>query len=299
MELIAAPLLERLRALGDTDPAGTLYVLEDPSGALGESAAQVLVSSWGLEHEKRSVHPDGARWSVTEIRDLLLDPVAVYPERRHVFIVAEADEIDTRAVEKLLRTLEEPPSPAVFVLLVRDRRRLLSTVLSRAADVIRVDPAPAETVSDHLSVALGSERAARLGPWCAPVVDLALSLREHPELDDDLVAVLSPPDETPFTAAAALSGRLARVASAGRSSDIAKLQPREKAVMRRLLREMIANRRAVIAAAARHVDDPTDAATLHTLGADLDLVEAALRANSPLGVVLVLVNLPIPGPSRK
>lgn len=70
---------------------------------------------------------------VDEIRERIADTVSIKPfaSDRKVYIILEADKMTVQAQNSLLKTLEEPPSYAVFILATAHDRQLLSTIHSR------------------------------------------------------------------------------------------------------------------------------------------------------------------------
>jgi DNA polymerase-3 subunit gamma/tau len=99
----------------------------DPCGAC-ESCVEVL--------EGRSIDAleiDGAtHGKVDQARDLI-EVVSYAPvrDRRKVFIIDEVHAISQAAFQALLKTLEEPPSHAVFILATTERHKIPATILSR------------------------------------------------------------------------------------------------------------------------------------------------------------------------
>lgn len=70
--------------------------------------------------------------SVQDIRDLI-EQVGIPPQIGHykVFIVDEVHMLSTAAFNAFLKTLEEPPAHAIFILATTEKNRLLPTILSR------------------------------------------------------------------------------------------------------------------------------------------------------------------------
>ena len=76
---------------------------------------------------------DGAtHGKVDQARDLI-EVVAFAPvrDRRKVFIIDEVHAISAAAFQALLKTLEEPPAHAVFILATTERHKIPATILSR------------------------------------------------------------------------------------------------------------------------------------------------------------------------
>ena len=70
--------------------------------------------------------------SVDNIRDLI-DQVGIPPQmgRYKVFIIDEVHMLSTGAFNAFLKTLEEPPSYAIFILATTEKQKIIPTILSR------------------------------------------------------------------------------------------------------------------------------------------------------------------------
>ncbi len=172
---------------------------------------------------------DGAtHGKVDQARDLI-EVVAFAPvrDRRKVFIIDEVHAISAAAFQALLKTLEEPPAHAVFILATTERHKIPATILSRCQ---RFD---FRRLTDEEVAARLSEVARREGiPVPAPAALAALaaaatgSLRDALSLFDqaaaraggpvtaaDVDALLGAPDRSTLVAllAALLEGDRAAV----------------------------------------------------------------------------------------
>ena len=98
-----------------------------------------------VTHEKSSLI------SVGEIREQLTADITVKPYfgGRKIYIVKDADLMNASAQNALLKTLEEPPSYAVIILLTRNAGALLETVRSRCV-TISLGSVDEETVRTYL-----------------------------------------------------------------------------------------------------------------------------------------------------
>ena len=67
--------------------------------------------------------------TVRELRESINYPPSV--GRKKVYIIDEAHELSPRALNALLKTLEEPPEDVMFILATTDPQKLLQTILSR------------------------------------------------------------------------------------------------------------------------------------------------------------------------
>jgi DNA polymerase-3 subunit gamma/tau len=168
---------------------------------------------------------DGAtHGKVDQARDLI-EVVSFAParDRRKVFIIDEVHAISSAAFQALLKTLEEPPAHAVFILATTERHKIPATILSRCQrfDFRRLTD---EEVADRLAeiakredfmVVASSKEAPKKSPFVehAALSSLAAaatgSLRDGLSLFDqavarsaghvtaaDVVALLGSPDRT-------------------------------------------------------------------------------------------------------
>ncbi|HEX8998169.1 MAG TPA: DNA polymerase III subunit delta' [Ktedonobacterales bacterium] len=169
----AQAILERALSSGQTRHA---YLLHGPEGVgkmtLALAFAQALlcqrrqpgeVEACGECVACRKVahgnHPDlaviepedGKRWlSVERIREMVhLTSLAPTESERRIFILPEAERIQEKTANTLLKTLEEPPESVIILLLATDADNLLPTILSRC-QLIPLRPLPPEQISQAL-----------------------------------------------------------------------------------------------------------------------------------------------------
>ena len=89
--------------------------------------------------------------SVDDIRAQVNNDVAIkpYSSKYKVYIINEAEKMTTQAQNAILKTLEEPPSYAVILLLVSNMNSLLPTILSRCV-TLNMKPVRDELVRKFL-----------------------------------------------------------------------------------------------------------------------------------------------------
>ncbi len=116
--------------------------------------------------ETVTVLPDKKEISIEQARKVV-ETVAQHPYegRRRVFVVdsCQTPPLGAEAASALLKTLEEPPSQAVFLLLASNPARVLPTIVSRAVQ-LRVPPPTSEELAAVVAAAQGCtpERAEEL-----------------------------------------------------------------------------------------------------------------------------------------
>ncbi len=90
--------------------------------------------------------------SVEDIRSLI-DQVRTPPQagaKYKIYIIDEVHMLSTQAFNAFLKTLEEPPAYAIFILATTERHKILPTILSRCQifDFNRIQP---QHIADHLA----------------------------------------------------------------------------------------------------------------------------------------------------
>lgn len=147
---------EFLRACVSADRVSHAYLFCGPAGSNKTQAAFAFArailcqgdpcadcdscTSQTCRQIARKAHPDvhylapeGAQGYVVEqIRDLVADTsLAPIQATRKVYIIDRVDLLGTAAANAFLKTLEEPPSDVVLILLGRTRESVLPTIVSR------------------------------------------------------------------------------------------------------------------------------------------------------------------------
>ena len=130
---------------------------------------------------------------IRTIRERLLDTVGYRPfeARRRVYIIDGADNLTTEAQDALLKTLEEPPSAALLILVTAYPDTLLGTIQSRCRR-LRFGGLSAEDVVRVLVERAGLEpsRARTLAGISGGSVSTALAAAEG-DIEDDQKAALA------------------------------------------------------------------------------------------------------------
>ena len=88
---------------------------------------------------------------VKEIREQLVNDVAIkpYSSEYKIYIIPEAERMNTAAQNALLKTLEEPPSYAIILLLCNNASLLLETIRSRCV-MLNIRPLRDEQIKEYL-----------------------------------------------------------------------------------------------------------------------------------------------------
>jgi DNA polymerase III subunit delta' len=120
---------------------------------------------------ERGAHPDltwvtpsgAGEMLVGDVEEAVVAAAARTPfeSRRRVFVLEDAHTLNDQAANRLLKTLEEPPPFAHFIVLAPTPRELLPTIASRCQQV-RFDPLPAVRIEERLRARATSAAAGAL-----------------------------------------------------------------------------------------------------------------------------------------
>jgi DNA polymerase-3 subunit delta' len=114
-------------------------------------------------------------------RDIDLRP---FEADRRVFILDDAQTLTEAASNALLKTLEEPPSYAVLILIAHGTGDLLPTIVSRCR-LVRLGPVPRTTVAQALRERnVAAEDAQLVAAWSDGRIGWALDAVANPDLLD-------------------------------------------------------------------------------------------------------------------
>jgi len=112
---------------------------------------------------KDAIHPDiifvepsmgekeNRAYLIKEIRKICADSAVVPNDaQRKVYIITDASKLSAACQDVLLKTLEEPPSHAVFILVAENSGNLLATVRSRCVELYITAEKHAEICSEEV-----------------------------------------------------------------------------------------------------------------------------------------------------
>ena len=167
------PLVEQLRRSAASGRSSHDYLFLRGAGAGKRLIANTFAKALQCEGEKRPCdsckschafnhgnHPDviyfqplknGKTYTIEDVREQLLETVDLKPFQyeKKIYIIEKADTLNIQSQNALLKTLEEPPAHAVFLLLAERAEAFLPTILSRVV-VMKIRPLSAETIADYL-----------------------------------------------------------------------------------------------------------------------------------------------------
>ena len=124
------------------------------------------------------------RIRICQVRRLeRVSALAPFASARRVFIIDAADDLQTEAAHALLKTIEEPPPSALFLLLAADPDALLPTIRSRCQE-FTLRPLPHSILASALQedAGLDAEEAATLAHLAHGRYGLAMRMHADPTL---------------------------------------------------------------------------------------------------------------------
>lgn len=139
------------------------YLFTGPAGSGKRAAAREFAAELLGERDRvaSGAHPDLTWVTPSGAHEMLRADVAdavvaassrtPFEASRRVFVLERVDTMNDEAANTLLKTLEEPPSYVVLILLTDRPGLVLPTIASRC-QAVRFDPAPAEAIAARLSV---------------------------------------------------------------------------------------------------------------------------------------------------
>ena len=166
-------IVEHLKTAVKTDQVNHAYVIQGERSSGKEFIAKVFAEALQCENQKdgdacgechsckqaeggnqhdiiRVTHEKPNTIGVEDIRKITQDvAIKPYSSKRKIYIINEAEKMTVQAQNALLKTLEEPPSYGVILLLTTNVNGLLPTILSRCV-VLNMKPVPDETVERYL-----------------------------------------------------------------------------------------------------------------------------------------------------
>ena len=143
------------------------YLFTGPRGVGKTSVARILAHAINdLPYDDDSAHMDiieidaASNRRIDEIRELR-DKINVAPTsaKYKVYIIDEVHMLTREAFNALLKTLEEPPAHAVFILATTDAHKLPDTIVSRTQR-FSFKPIDKSKVAEHLSYIAKQEKIA-------------------------------------------------------------------------------------------------------------------------------------------
>ncbi|MBM7557242.1 DNA polymerase III subunit delta' [Halanaerobacter jeridensis] len=98
----------------------------------------------------KEIKAEGASIKIEQIRELQQEIMyKPYESKKKVYIIYQAEDMTLSAANSLLKTLEEPPSYAIIILLTNNLNQLLATTISRC-QLVRFKRIPYDLIKENL-----------------------------------------------------------------------------------------------------------------------------------------------------
>lgn len=322
-----------LRALGASEPAARQLVTTvdrvtgpavivvqgpvdaDASELVRQAAQQTFTDPAAALADVHLACPSADRWTVDEVVSQVIAPSQLKAYEQSHIVIASADSMSAALHDRLLKTVEEPSSAAIFWFCVQSASAVPATLRGRAVTELVLPPAPVEDLTAQLLAdgldpdqarraveAIGADLTSARACHAFDLMDLldqagAITWKsDSPGRDADhailtwaqlararaaYLATSTPGSRRGKKAPATPTqrGTLARL-------DTKKLTPTERAFVRSQLRRALTRWKAELTQAVTHVDTLTQMDSLsHRLRAVREAQEA-LTFNTPLTSVL-------------
>ncbi len=151
-----------LTQIAHSSVPGHAMMISSPPGAGAVLAARTLAGEMtGLE-ALHYASPEGDRWTVAEVDEQIRRPAMFKaPEgMRTIVVVSDVDTMAPQAADRLLKTLEEPPSNTLFILTASSPTTLRPTLLGRLAGHIPIAPVAREgRIDSYMDMGLDKTEA--------------------------------------------------------------------------------------------------------------------------------------------
>lgn len=178
------------------------YLIEGPEGSGRHTLADIITNALLCDGDnppcgacrqcykfQQKCHPDvidlPSDLPVDELRRRLADIVLSPNDAKHkVYRIEQAEKMHPAAQNLLLKTLEEPPSYAVFLLLCNAKEGVLPTVRSRC-QTLTMAPLPEDVIREHFIKVFGTynEKAKNAALLSAGFLGKALKIYESEQVE--------------------------------------------------------------------------------------------------------------------
>ena len=196
------PLVEQLKTAASSGKASHAYLFLGGAGAGKRLIANTFAKALQCEEDggkpcgncrscqsfDHGNHPDiiyvrGEKKNIVvdEIREQILETVDLKPYhyQKKIYIIEKADTMNIQAQNALLKTLEEPPAHALFLLLAERAEAFLPTILSRVV-TMKIRPLSEGMIAEYLmeKSGLSEEESHILAAYAQGRIGQALELKE-------------------------------------------------------------------------------------------------------------------------
>ena len=151
-------MIEHLKNAIQLEKVSHAYIFEGEKGCGKKTVSEAFAAALQCEHQKEGTdacgtcrscrqaanknHPDIIHIihekpnsiGVEEIREQVVNDIQIkpYSSKYKIYIISEAEKLTAQAQNALLKTIEEPPSYGIIILLTNNASVLLPTILSRS-----------------------------------------------------------------------------------------------------------------------------------------------------------------------
>ncbi len=169
-ELVAQDhVVDALKAALKQDSLGHAYLFYGSRGIGKTSVARLVASELGVSQNDTHEIDGASNRKIEDIRELR-DAVQALPfdSKYKVYIIDEVHMLTKEAFNALLKTLEEPPAHAIFILATTELHKVPDTIISRC-QVFTFERPTAETLAKHV-ITIGDKEGKDIDPAAAQII---------------------------------------------------------------------------------------------------------------------------------
>ena len=310
------PLTDQLKTAAASGKVSHAYLFLGGAGAGKRLTANTFAKALQCEGEQKPCgqcrscqsfdhgnHPDiiyvrGEKKNIVvdEIREQILETVDLKPYHyaKKIYIIEKADTMNVQAQNAILKTLEEPPAHAVFLLLAERAEAFLPTILSRVV-AMKIRPLSEGMVAEYLMQnGLSEEESHILAAYAQGRIGQALELKEDEafrEMRQDILGKLEALPSMPEGEAYLMAKELEAYKSDLRFLDIMELWYRDLLAAKSLKEEQYLIQKDKKEAVFRSAKEPAEVLAKKAQAVRTARMRLSQNANFRLTLEVMLMDL--------
>ena len=310
------PLTDQLKTAAASGKVSHAYLFLGGAGAGKRLIANTFAKALQCEGEQKPCghcrscqsfdhgnHPDiiyvrGEKKNIVvdEIREQILETVDLKPYHyaKKIYIIEKADTMNVQAQNAILKTLEEPPAHAVFLLLAERAEAFLPTILSRVV-AMKIRPLSEGMVAEYLMQnGLSEEESHILAAYAQGRIGQALELKEDEafrEMRQDILGKLEALPSMPEGEAYLMAKELEAYKNDLRFLDIMELWYRDLLAAKSLKEEQYLIQKDKKEAVFRSAKEPAEVLAKKAQAVRIARMRLSQNANFRLTLEVMLMDL--------
>ncbi|WXR60510.1 DNA polymerase III subunit delta' C-terminal domain-containing protein [Peptostreptococcaceae bacterium AGR-M142] len=165
------------------------YIFEGPKGIMKKEFAiefsEIILKQNPLSSPDFTiVRPEKNSFKISQVRELIKDIYIKPYKENKIYIIEDAHKMTIQAQNSFLKTLEEPPSYAIIILICENINLLLDTIKSRCESV-KFRPLRIDVIRDYLinEKNIEEKEASMLASFSSGIIKRAINLYESKDFN--------------------------------------------------------------------------------------------------------------------